>query len=80
MAYRKSYEIIGYAYEADVHCINCTANRFNIVDSTLIKLEQLPVDSEGNTISIISLQEEFELMPYCGTCHQIIDEDANVIG
>ena len=43
-------DVVGYAYEADVHCLGCTEERFpNIYDD----LRAPETDSEGNEISPI---------------------------
>ena len=38
----KSYDVIGYTFEADVHCVACTIDRFGGLP------EFGAVDSEGN--------------------------------
>jgi hypothetical protein len=41
----KSYDVIGYTYEADIHCPECTRERFPDPDNA--------VDDEGNDVQPI---------------------------
>lgn len=65
MAYRKTYEVVGYIYEADRHCIDCTHARFG---TDLDNSE----DNEGNAIFPLTLGELDESTT-CGTCGATID-------
>lgn len=49
--YRKSFEVVGYAYEAAIHCVECAEKRFGaaaLADGTA-------VDSEGNAVTAVFL-------------------------
>ena len=52
--YRKTYEIVGWAYEGDIHCPCCAAKRFG---ERLKDEEHPPEDREGNPISPVFLGE-----------------------
>lgn len=63
---------IAYAYEADVHCLDCTIDRFGP--------DCEGIDSEGNEVGAIfpwdqwmNLGEGNQSLT-CGTCGEIIDE------
>lgn len=60
MAYRKTYEVVGYTYEADHHCVDCTVARFG-TDLDIVE------DSEGNSIHPMFLGDLIESTT-CGTC------------
>ena len=50
--YRKSYEIVGWAYEAGVHCPSCAAKRFGAE----VGVERAsPVDRERNPVQPVFL-------------------------
>lgn len=68
--YRKSYEVIGYAYDADLHCPECALKRFT---QAQLDGDDRATDSENNPIHPIFLSDEFESMPYCGDCHEPLD-------
>ena len=53
--YRKSYEVVGYAYEADLHCVECATVRFGQALDQWPKPR--PNDNEGNEVSPIFLDE-----------------------
>ena len=63
--------IVGYAYEADIHCPPCTMARFHryIEDSGDHDLQEVE-DSEGNTIHPIFAMDEGSEQGYCGDCHE----------
>lgn len=65
----KSYEILGWAYEADLHCYDCAEKRFGVK-----KLENGDAkDSEGNEVHPIFASNE--TIPFvCGTCGKEIGE------
>ena len=75
-------KIIGYAYEADLHCVNCAVKRFSVtephkinmameLDCNGISIDQ--PDNEGNPVHpIFSTDEQLEI-PHCGDCHQVIE-------
>jgi predicted dehydrogenase len=63
--FRKSYEVIGYTYEADCHCLDCTRKRFGGEPEAV---DYTATDNEGNDIHPIFLGDEFETAPVCGDC------------
>ena len=63
--YRKTYEVIGYAYEADMHCPDCARKRFKNPDKA--------TDNEGNEVRPIFLGDEHDSPPYCGDCHELLE-------
>jgi len=67
--FRKTYEVIGYAYEADLHCVACTIKRFGVRMEFLDKVE----DDEGNPIHPVFLGDEREGPEYCGDCREELD-------
>lgn len=55
--------LIAYAYHADLYCTDCGAD--------------LPgVDPEGNDKGAVFHGAEFDAIPYCGACHQPLDDYA----
>jgi hypothetical protein len=68
--YRKHYEVIGYAYEADLHCLDCAANRWG---EAVYKLDFTAIDGEGNPVHPVFLGDEYDTPPVCGDCHQRLD-------
>ena len=61
-------KLIGYAYEADCHCIGCTYERFGSIVLT-DDLDLWPKDSEGNPISVIfNTDEHPQEGIYCADC------------
>lgn len=73
--------MIGYAYEADTHCITCAQQRFNAwpsvsterLDCNGILLSQ--ADSVGNPVTPILDIDEGAEDQQCGTCHaKLIDQ------
>lgn len=65
-------QVLGYAYEADLHCIQCTISRFR--GSPEFKEYE---DSEGNPVHpILSGQDTSDLDDdmYCGDCFDVIYE------
>ena len=76
-------KIIGYTYEADVHCPACTYKRFgrhilpqwqqderpDLCDSHGIVINAY--DREGNTINpVFDIDEASESLTHCGDCHE----------
>lgn len=62
----KAFDVLGYAYEADMHCLDCARKRFGPA------LEDPDTeDSEGNKLSplFVSSVEQEEV---CGDCLQVI--------
>ncbi len=60
----KAYDVVGYSYEADLHCEDCTYDRFG---GDIYNEESPPEDSEGNEISPIFAQD-VEDGDCCGDC------------
>ncbi len=70
MTYRKVYEIIGWVFEADIHCPECTYRRFpELQEDNNARIQ----DREGNEVRPIFLGDEHESPPYCGGCFQPLD-------
>ena len=63
----KAFEIIGYTYDADIHCPCCARERFDDLDS------ELEEDSEGNPIHPVFAGDESEGPEVCGTCGDEIE-------
>ena len=73
--------VIGYSYEADHHCIDCTNKRFGATPTYRIHR-----DNEGNLIHAIFSTDEWQEYDssflaenptqylVCGDCHTIIEE------
>jgi hypothetical protein len=74
-------DIIGYTYEADVHCLDCTAKRWNASDPAEFNGEcfiVLALDNEGNTPSPVFAEgDNLELC--CGDCGWRLDGEDNSI-
>jgi hypothetical protein len=56
----KAWEIVGYTYDADVHCVECTKA------ADMIKEDA--VDSEGNTPHPIFADNECSDLWQCSNC------------
>ena len=65
MGNRKLYEVIGYAYEAALHCPVCAAKRFANPDKA--------IDREGNAVTPVFLGDEFDYKPTCDDCLELLD-------
>jgi hypothetical protein len=72
--YSKSFEIVGYTYEADLHCLECTEKRFNVsIDEyTGFAGEDKTEDREGNNLHPIFL-DQLEGGEVCGDCFEQIE-------
>lgn len=58
------FDVLAYAYDADVHCLDCTGERFGNPEHA--------VDSEGNEPTpLFAGQSDREL--HCGTCREHIE-------
>lgn len=68
--YRKTYEIVGWAYEADLHCNPCALERFG---PKLKDDQDPPADSEGNPVHPVFLGD-LEGDEVCGDCFGRLDE------
>ena len=63
---RKSYEVVAYTYDADEHCLDCTAKRFGFGFS-----EVHAFDTEGNPVHPVFLDQTVGDTFHCGTCREI---------
>lgn len=75
----KAWDILGYAYDADLHCEPCTRLRFPSADSEFSDVE----DSEGNEIHpLFASDGQSPDGEYCGDCGREIcepyDDDTEV--
>jgi len=64
--YRKSFEVVGYAYEAALHCLDCAGKRFENPDKEGLE------DSEGNPIHPLFL-DQLEGGECCDDCFEPIE-------
>lgn len=69
--YRKTYEVVGYAYEADLHCLDCTCTRFGFPHTTDGN-DLEAIDNEGNAITPYFLGDTTS-EDYCGDCFTRLD-------
>lgn len=71
------YQVVAYAYEADLHCIACTLERFNFSQEEDLDfacaIDKTPVDREGNEIGAVFGNAEFEHSQYCADCGDELD-------
>ena len=69
----KSYSVLGYTYEADIHCPGCTIDRFGEA-VTQHGIDDIPVtDTEGNPVYPL-FADQTEPWDVCGDCHTPILE------
>lgn len=62
----KAFEIIGWAYDADLHCDGCARERFG---AKLDDDENAPEDSEGNEVHPMFAGDEHDPAgEFCGDC------------
>lgn len=65
-----STDVVGYAYEADLHCTQCAEDRFGA--AKLMDNENPPEDGEGNPVSpVFAGEDAYEQCDHCsglGTC------------
>jgi hypothetical protein len=67
--------IIGYAYDADIHCVDCASRRFRGTE------DRDATDSEGNEVHPIFDTAEDHHLDHCGDCHEpLIDHDCDEHG
>ena len=61
-------DIIGYAYEAEVHCVSCTFAAFDVTYDSQLDLVE---DSEGNAIHPIfaNMSDPFDR---CAVCQEFL--------
>ncbi len=67
--YLKTYEIVGWTYEADIHCPTCAARRFG---AELMDERAPPADREGNRVHPLFLGDT-DGAEVCGDCLQPLD-------
>lgn len=63
--YRKTFEVIGYVYEAGIHCPDCSESRFG-------DLSQDHEDREGNIVTPYFLGDSSS-DDFCDTCLEALD-------
>lgn len=63
----KSYTVIGYIFEGEVHCDSCTGKRFPHYQGT---------DREGNEISVYTVDDasNSDTDTCCGDCSELLWE------
>jgi len=61
------YKIYGYTFEADIHCPECTAKRFNLNDVFEGKVN----DRENNPVRALH-NWELNGDESCGDCHEML--------
>lgn len=66
ITYVKAFAVLGYTFEADMHCLGCTAARFG---DAVLEDGFEGVDSEGNPPHPIFACDS-ALTDACGTCHE----------
>ena len=68
--FRKTYEIVGWAYEADLHCNPCAQKRFG---DQLKDEKNPPTDREGNPATPLFLGD-LKGDEVCGDCGSKLDD------
>ena len=68
--YWKTFEVVGYSYEADLHCVGCATQRFG---AQALTRRISPNDSEGNPIHPVFL-EEATGSDICRDCRRRLNE------
>ena len=62
----KHWDLVGYVYDVDVHCVTCAEARFG---SRVHDDDRPPEDSDGNEIHPMFAGNEYPLEgEYCGDC------------
>lgn len=68
--YRKTYEVVGFAYEADLHCLDCAHKRFpELLDDENARV----IDREGNEVWPVFLGDISE-SDCCGDCGRVLGD------
>lgn len=70
--------IIGYAFDSDMHCADCTQNALAMgfickdgaSERDMHGLPERMVESNGNSVHPIFSTDEQLGMPYCGRCRR----------
>lgn len=68
-------KVIAYAYDADIHCVNCTHKRFDgfmYYACGQWYMHGAAKDSEGNPVHPVFDTEENPDGLYCGDCRETI--------
>lgn len=69
LAFRKSYEIVGWSADADLWCNDCAHRAYGVSpDSAAVER-----DSEGNEVSPVFL-DQASSQDTCGQCHVVLME------
>lgn len=80
--------LAGYVYEADVHCVDCSKERFGQdLQGRVAGWHSLsgtrdpnpPLDSEGNPVSAITGEMEFHCSLFCGDCRKDLSEEVVIL-
>jgi len=66
-----SFDILGWAYDADIHCDDCARERFG---SALDDDQNPPEDSEGNPVHPVFAGDEGSEDEHCGDCGEALME------
>ena len=70
----KAWDILGYTYDADVHCEKCAEKRFG---KRLFDDKHPPEDSEGNEVHPIFASDEMDPAgEVCCDCGDVVVEPA----
>ncbi|MCG2767431.1 MAG: hypothetical protein L6435_03495 [Anaerolineae bacterium] len=64
--FHKTYEVVGWAYEADLHCRECASKRFG----EELEIKEM-IDREGNPVHPLFL-DETQQDDACGDCGRLI--------
>ena len=76
--------VVGYTFNADTHCPECTRQYFSVeienaaqdVGYNYVDEHGIPLDlwdSESNPVHVIFPSAEFDYFPACGDCREPID-------
>ena len=76
--------VIGYTYDADIHCVDCTARNTAGIGHQHAKaftecqpdgygVCELVIDLEGNELGVIFPDTEFDYTPTCADCGEEIN-------
>ncbi len=73
--YRKSFDVIGFSYDADTYCIACTQKRFAHLTDDVLTCDTVLEDSEGNPIQVMFLGDS-DGSECCGSCRENLSESS----
>lgn len=67
--------LVGFAYEADLHCLTCAYKRFPELNETETGTIESPTvyDSEGNEPGAVFDTDEWDYATHCSDCGDEID-------